>query len=423
MAIRRREIQDIVPPSRRGKPSQVPEPRSSRKPKINSYNTGTMRRESHTSRFGLWVIALLALAGLGLALSLLFSGAKITVFPKQQDILVNATFTAVSEPLIGELGYEVMTLSKTETLIVPATGEEEASLHASGRIVIFNDYNTASQRLIKNTRFETNDGLIFRIRDSITVPGQSVKDGVTVPGSIEVTVYADEVGDDYNIGLTDFTIPGFKGSPRFEGFFARSKTAMTGGFVGTRLTVDPVVLEEKRVEIRTKIREQLLAEAFLQKPDGFQLHESGVFIEFESLPNREQGDEAVEIVEKATLYGILFDEQGFAQYIARNTLAGFDEERVRLRDPADLTITIEDGENQPWEQDTIRVSVQGNTTVIFIFNEDALRADLAGRSKGALTTVLSGYPSIERAEAVVRPFWKRSFPEADDIKIIEMLDE
>lgn len=423
MAIRRREVQDIVPPSRRARMAPVTESRSSQKPKINSYDTGTMRRENRGSRFGLWVIALLALAGLGLALSLLFSGAKITVFPKQQDILVSATFTAVSDPLTGELGYEVMTLSKTETLVVPATGKETASLNASGRIVVFNDYNTASQRLIKNTRFETVDGLIFRIRDSVTVPGQSVKNGVTVPGSIEVTVYADEVGNDYNIGLTDFTIPGFKGSPRFEGFFARSKTAMTGGFVGTRLTVDPVVLEEKKVEIRAKIREQLLAEAFLQKPDGFQLYESGVFIEFESLPNQDRGDEAIEIVEKATLYGIIFDEQGFARHIARNTLAGFDEERVRLKDPTALIITIEDRENQPWEQDTIRVSVQGNTTVIFVFNEDTLRADLAGRSKDALTTVLSGYPSIDRAEAVVRPFWKRSFPEADDIKIVEMLDE
>ena len=82
----------------------------------------------------------------------------------------------------------------------------------------------------------------------VTIPGTKVENGKTVPGSKEVDVVADKAGAEYNIGLTDFTIPGFKGSPKFETVFARSKTEMTGGYVGnsqivTKNAVDIAVAE------------------------------------------------------------------------------------------------------------------------------------------------------------------------------------
>ena len=65
------------------------------------------------------------------------------------------------------------------------------------------------------------------------MPGESLVSGKTVPGSTETAVSADEAGKEYNIGKTDFTIPGFKGDARYSKFYARSKTDMEGGFIGT----------------------------------------------------------------------------------------------------------------------------------------------------------------------------------------------
>ena len=155
----------------------------------------------------------------------------MTITPKQNKTLVDAQFVAALDAGVGELTYEIMTIEKTDSKKIVAAGREEIEEKASGKIVIFNDFNTSSQRLIKNTRFETPEGLIYRINRSIVVPGQKTEDGEKVPGSIEVTVYADEAGDKFNISLTDFTVPGFKGSPRFEKFYARSKTPMAGGFI------------------------------------------------------------------------------------------------------------------------------------------------------------------------------------------------
>ncbi|MDP7159035.1 MAG: hypothetical protein QGH85_00415 [Candidatus Pacebacteria bacterium] len=380
-------------------------------------------RKPRSSRFALWFVAGVVIIVLVLAFSLLFAGAKVSITPKQNKTLVDAQFVAALDGVAGELAYEIMTIEKTDSKKIEAAGREEIEEKASGRLVIFNDFNTSSQRLIKNTRFETPEGLVYRINRSVVVPGQKTEDGEKVPGSLEVTVYADEAGDKFNIGLTDFTVPGFKGSPRFDSFYARSKTPMTGGFIGEKLTADPVDVEKAKSEIHTDLKEQLLNEAFSQSPDEFYLFEDGVFVEFESQSQAEAGDE-VEIIEKAILYGVLFNKEKFASHIAENTLVAFDEGAVSIADISTLTVTaIDKEEARPWEDEEFEFSVGGNAHIVWTFDEEKLKNDLSSRAKAALPTVLSGYPSIGQAEVVLRPFWKRSFPDkVSKIKIETVLD-
>lgn len=381
-------------------------------------------RKKGSSRFALWFVAIVVVIILILAFSLLFSGAKIGITPKQSNTIVDAQFSAAIKADIGEVPFEIMTIEKTNSKKVAATGREEIEEKASGKIVIFNDFNSSSQRLIKNTRFETPEGLIYRINKSVVVPGQKKEGGETVPGSTEVTVYADEAGDKYNIGLTDFTIPGFEGSPRFDGFYARSKTTMTGGFVGEKLTASSEDLAKAKTEIHTELRKQLMNEASSQKPDEFYFFEDAIFVEFESKPSVEKGDE-VEVVEEATMYGVLFNKKKFAGHIAENTIVAFDDEPVEISDISNLTVNVVDkADSRPWEEEEFEFTVSGSVHIIWTFDEDKLKEDLSGRAKAALPTVLSGYPSIEKAEAVLRPFWKRSFPDkVGKIKIEKNLNK
>ena len=80
-------------------------------------------------------------------------------------------------------------------------------MKASGSITVYNNYSTASVKLIKNTRFQTPAGLIFRVPADVVIPG---KQGST-PGQVTVTVFADQVGQQYNIGPTPrLTVPGLQ---------------------------------------------------------------------------------------------------------------------------------------------------------------------------------------------------------------------
>lgn len=364
----------------------------------------------------------LALAILAVGLSVFFSGATVLATPKEETATINGTFMAIKDSKPGEFQYETMTLSKEASLSVPATGEKHVERKASGNIIIYNNYGSESQRLLKNTRFETPQGLVYRVDKSVVVPGRKSEGGAMVPGSIEVTVYADLPGPSYNIGLTDFTIPGLKGDPRYEKFYARSKTPMAGGVSGVVKTVDETVLKTSVENLQNKLKDELFSEAGAQKPEDFVLYDDGIFIEFESLPNRE-GEGEVTITEKAALYGMIFKKTALSEQMARGVLSDYDGKSILVKNIEDLKFAIigRDGA-RPWEEGAapIQFSMEGNANFVWLFDKEQLKIDLAGKPKDGLASVLAGYPGVSDAKAVLRPFWKRSFPsDPADIEIEE----
>lgn len=404
-------LHDIISPS--GSTRRAPAPEKMNRPPQQRPPRKSAPVKRRSSHLGIWITIIVILAAIAFAFSFLFSGATVSVTPKHQSIFVDGTFAAGAEAL----QFNVMTVEEILSEEVKATEEEYVEERATGTIIVYNNYNTSNHSWVKNTRFETPEGLIFRVRKSVVIPAMKTVGGKKVPGSIEITVTADEPGDRYNIGLTDFTIPGLKGGAKYESFYARSKTAMTGGFVGDRLVVSDEVVSETRTTLQEELRQKLLTLAGSQKPEGFHLFEGGISFQFESLPNRD-GEKKVGIEEKGTLYAILFNEEDFAAYLAKNTMAEYDENLVQIRNSEDLDITFAEGDGNLWEQDEIAFSVNGTAEFEWLFNMDDLRIDLLGQSKDSIGAVLAGYPGIQEAEATIRPFWHSTFPgQTDKIKI------
>ena len=366
-------------------------------------------------RFALWGIATLAVAGLlFLIFSVFWGGAKVLVTPKSVTAIVDGTFTAEKTADAGSLPFEVMTVTRETTRTVPAQGTEDVQVSASGRITVFNDYSTGGQKLIANTRFETPGGLIYRIKDPITVPGRSVSGGASTPGSIEVTVYADKPGEGHNIGLTDFTIPGLKGDPRFSKMYARSNTAMTGGFSGTRPKVLPEDVSTAKAAMQSDLSASLKADAQGQIPEGYLLYPDGEFISFETLPaSVTEGSSSAELKERGVLHGILVSKNALAQFVISQThTTSFEGTPAALLSPEGLSFTIVDkGSAKPESDATFRFSLSGPAQIVWGFDEAQFKTDLAGKEKAALQTVLSGYPGIDSATVSLRPFWSGSFPD------------
>ena len=384
------------------------------------FNNGSGGKKRSLWKWAVGVVVVLVI--LFFIFSIVFGGATVVAEPKNESVTVDGQFSAViaTKATIDDVPFEVMTVSKTRSKEVAATGEEEVNTKASGRIVVFNDFDENSQRLINNTRFETPEGLIYRIGESIVVPGQTTEGGETVPGSIEVEVFADEAGDEYNIGLTDFTIPGFDGDPRFFNFFARSKTEMTGGFSGTQKTVREADEDVARTELQTELMDVLLSEAQSELPEGFALYEDATFVSFEEAPQLETDDEdTVAIQEKGTLHAVIFDTAALSGFIADQTIGVYDGAPVLLDSVAELAVSVVDKDLvDTTSLEAFDVTISGEGTMVWTFDTARLKEDLAGKPRTDTDMVLSGYPAIERAEIVLRPFWKRSFPE--DIEDIEV---
>lgn len=424
---------DVSPPRERTSETQ-------RRPRMSETERPLRRSGSAHRTNKRWLYTALGIGAVvilsSVALSLLFAGATVTVYPKQDTVVVNTTLTAGKDQQDGSLPIEQIVLERTAKREVVALGEEEVEERASGNITIYNEYSDTPQRLIKNTRFQSSDNLIYRIRESVEIPG---KNSNGTPGSIEVKVFAEEPGESYNMGPDTFTIPGFVGLPQEEKVYAKSTSEITGGFKGIRRSVNEAERTETLKQLETQLRDELLAAAFANSdnPKGYHLFKESLFFEFDTLPDETANTDQVVLSLSGKLHGILFPEDTFAKRVAQVTLSTYRDSPLRIENLDDFTVSIspvseedeESGVTEPWLASTFTVSVQGKAHFIWEFDEKGLAQYFAGKDKeillGALqNSVLEAYPGIDRLEVSIRPFWKRSFPEsAEDILVITELDD
>lgn len=419
-------MHDIIPPDRRSirniplkkeilpiRPSVLPERHVSTSESTYEFEDSVVAAERQHSFFfyaaAIIIPVLAAIVGLGLY-SLTLSGADVTVTPKTQAITVSIPFdtTAASTTPAG-IPFSTIEKETTFAIELPSAGEERVDTVASGRIMVYNNYSTSPQKLIAHTRFQSTDGKIYRIKNALVVPGKSIKGGITIPGSIEVPVYADAAGESYNKDLTDFTIPGFTGDPRFKTIYARSKTKITGGFSGMRHKVSVTELEKKTTsavaQAQTELSKQLQATS-----DPLVLGNTATFEHVEI--GRTTKDGIVTIVYKLTAKAPGFPRTELSKRIIDQSSIVDDKKSLFINDFSGLTLSKTTSNNL--------YTITGSTTVIWFYNAEKLAQDLAGIPKETMKDVLTRYTGILNAESMVRPFWKTTFPA--DVKKIRIID-
>ncbi len=363
------------------------------------------------SKKKMWLGVLLGVIVLVFAVLSFFNGATLAYMPKSLDLSFESDTFAAQKSGAGSLFYSVVKLSRDKSFVAPAGGEQDVSRKASGVIVVYNDATTEPQRLVENTRFESAGGKVYRIQNAITIPGKKTVSGGSQPGSIEVTVYADQPGAEYNGEPTDFTVPGLKGSPRYETIYARSKTPLSGGFVGKEKAVKPEDLAKTKASLEEALKKELLDEADVEVPEDFVLFPSLSLFSFESLPQTVADGTNVNVNMRGTLYGVMFKRSDLASYLAAKkiTLSPGDVVDINSYDvltlafagtpPTDL-LTVND----------INFKVTGSSKLTWRTDEVALKADLLGKPKSEIENILKNYPAVDTASITVRPFWKGTLP-------------
>ncbi len=160
---------------------------------------------------------------------------ELAIHPLEQNI--NKEIKFVAKDGVEGIDFDkhiipgqYLEMSVDKTMEFESTGSKIVDKNASvakGKVTIYNYFSEAPQPLIKTTRvLSKKDKKLFRLSKTVTVPG--MKDGE--PGKIEVAVYADKPGKEFNIGPDEFTIEGFKSKPeKYKKFQVKSETAMTGG--------------------------------------------------------------------------------------------------------------------------------------------------------------------------------------------------
>lgn len=407
-------LNDIIPPSRRkaaGMDIEMAPPVRRTPP------APRMRPEPAPRRggFPFLIVGIAVIVILGCVASLLFfSKSRVVVTPSTFDGPVSAALTAT--PSVGDLPYELITVEKTAEQSVPAETTETGNEAAQGTIIISNR-QASPQQLIKNTRFESSGGLIFRIHAGVTVPAASAAG----PGTLSVTVYADEGGDRYNIGPSAFTVPGLRGSDAYELVTARSEAAMEGGFSGERPSVTDATRESYYASMQAALDADLEAALSAEVPEGYVFIPGSAEISYEELPDSVEGAGTVGLRQKGVMTAVIFPNGALARAVASSVSGTYGGEKIRIEEPRSLSLAPEMELPSPTSE-SFTFSLSGTLHLLWVVDAEEVAETVAGKSKDAAGTLLLGLPEVEETRLIVRPFWRRSYPQDPEKIEVEVAD-
>ncbi len=371
------------------------------------------RRSGGMSPRKLWFSVGGAVIIIVFAMTSLFHGATLTYVPRSAPVTFASEAHAAYKGTGTGLMYSVVKLSGDKSVSLPANGESTVSRKASGTIIVYNN-QTAAQNFVENTRFESTDSKIYRIAKAISIPAKTSAG----PGSLEVAVYADQPGAEYNLGLSDFTVPGLKGTAKYETVYARSKTPMAGGFVGKEKVVNPDELTAAKVTLQEELTRELVAKAQGEVPTDFILYPTLATVTFDDLPQTGSTADAVTVNIRGNLTGLMFKRSDFVRELAtgKATFSQRDELEIDALDTLSVSFLGQPVDVLNANRVDFRVTGAGN--LVWKTDEVAVKAAVAGKKKSDLPQIVKNFPTISSTTASFRPFWKTSFPtEASQITV------
>ncbi len=402
-----KSIRNISAPSRRVRDELSDAPRYS----------PPMPRSSKPRGKWIWLVAVAAVAVAGILLLIALRGTSVSVEPRVHTVVFDETsrFTAYPQGNAGAgmLAYTTQTIELEDSEPVASSGTTHVEEKASGTLTVFNDFQTAPFRLVKNTRFETPEGLIFRAASDITVPGKSD----SAPGQVSVTVIADQVGEQYNIQSMRLNVPGLKGSPEYEKIYGQVTSLFSGGFNGERPSIEEGALAGARTAVRGRLEQKVRESIAALSTGGVVTFPELAQVTYVSLPTTTEGGTNARIHEKATALVPLLQAPEFALAVARTVSAEAESAQIRLVGKQDFGGLLVSASSTPGI-DPILFQLTGQAMLIWEINAAELAQALAGKDQTAFQTIVTGFPGIQSATARIEPFWSSSFPaDANRIRI------
>ena len=381
-----------------------------------AFEVGELSKKPLSIRWGRWLafsLLVLVVIGLGMSAWILLPHVDIAVTFKTTTAQTDARFSAGSPVLPGgqsqQIPVRLIEVDKTVSQSFPATGSgAKADGRVHGQVTFSNMYSADPQTLIATTRVLSSDGKLFRLKETIVVPG--MRNGQ--PGVIDAEVVADKTGLDYAIPAGIFTIPGFDGTSKEGKFTVVSHQAFVGGTTtsGALTTISSTDIIKAKQAVEKELREEIESDVRHQLNSGEQI-----------LP------ETIELTTvsagPAPLVGVVTDTFQYT-WQARARILAFSEDAVRsmIRDQflvqsksqINITLdasamTIEYGQPQvDLDKQTIQLNVHAKAVLQPAVSIDSLKQEFLGKSSESLEAVVARHSEIASVEVDFgrTSFWK-----------------
>jgi len=372
---------------------------------------------STTSSKSFLVFLLISILAVGLALFLVLPRAKIEILPKTEPLSLDLQIIAdanldIEDILAQKIPAKIISVSNKRSETFPATERKLLKQKARGVIQVSNEWSTQSQTLVKTTRFLSEEGKLFRTLKTVVVPGAKIVEGVTQAGTIDVEVEAADIGQDYNIEPSRFSIPAFKEYKQLKKYstiYGKSKNPMTGGANREEVVVSREDLEKAKTELIGKVSEEVTSDLYGQLPQGYKLMENVSLLEEKNVTSsRKEGEVAKDFSVEAevSLKVMVFNEEILESFINSLLYSKIPEGKAIIEEgKISYSKALAD-----FEKKQLKLSIHVEKTLVYEIDEVKIKKDLAGKDKSEVKEILSTYTTIERAKVLLWPFWVKIVP-------------
>lgn len=422
----RNYIHDIKPSSRTQKRRdtlhRIHEERAHEFEEDSYYDDGAPVRRGR----GIWYVAGLSIIVLVFALTFIFAEASIRVTPRQGTVEISGPIVAEKESR-GGLTFEILTSEGDKSASVASGEKKYVEKAATGTVRLYNDNSTSPQKLLIDTRLESPKGLIYKTKKPVTIPGQKIENGKKVPGTVDVEIYADKPGEEYNAKELDLKIFGFKGSPKYGNFYAKSTTAISGGFKGDSAGISEEDLKAKTDALEKDLAADLVAKARAQLPEDFIMYDKGAFFDYDTPVIGEPGaDGSVSVTIHGKITALMFKEVDLTKALVSKVVAMDDQDKVKIPNIKELNIDIDEGTDPVSVESLqdIKLMISDKIQVVWNIDEEEVKSSLVGTKKRDFESKMAQFKNIDTAELSLKPFWRTTIPEKEGaIKIVNTFNE
>ncbi len=362
--------------------------------------------------------------GLGCYFYFSLSKAEIVIKPKIETMQFQAVLNIDKNAALldlenNEIPGQIFQVESEGEKEFSATQEKDVREKAKGIITVYNQYSSAPQTLVASTRFISDkEEKIFRTTKTIVIPGAKIEEGQIISSTIDVEVEAAEPGKDYNIGLSSFTIPGFKGTAKYAGFYGKSTQAMVGGVIGRIKVVSADDIKGAKDILIVELKEKVKKELEKRIPSDLKILKDATLeeiVESSSSVEADQPAEKFTVKIKVAVKSLGFNEKDAIALINDNLKEKIPENKSLLPDTIEIKYTIV---NINLEKGIAKLTCEVREDVVWKIDTEKIKKDLAGKNEVDVRQYLASFSEIESAKVIFWPFWVKKIPSKESkIKI------
>jgi hypothetical protein len=260
------------------------------------------------------------------------------------------------------------------------------------------------QKILVGAELKSDSGLLFKSTGDATIPGATAAvdshgNVIKTAGKTDINVEANEAGDSYNIGATNFTVTGK------SVLSGKSTSSMTGGLSRTVTIVSQNDLNNAKNDLSEEIATSLHND-LKNKANGKKVFDEGIKDEIESSSSdKNVGDEATEFEMKVKVKSSTIDfvEDDYRKMVVEMLNKTIPSEKTLILSSGDEISIV--GADMNVAEGILKVNGNVKTKVGAKLDVDKIKTSIKSKNKSEIENILKENNDIDSITVKFNPSW------------------